>query len=548
MTLNPPEGVSTSNPGEHDQARTGGSTRSRVLAVAALAACFAGLVVLLYAAATHVASGNSDGATVVLEGQSLSTGNLTLHGWSLSKDSFWSVDAVFYLFAVLGQGIRSSQLDSVPAVIAALVIVVGAILARGGRRGGAGIGAMVTVIALLALPSRAMSMFLLQGPLHVGTALWTLVAFAGLRSGRFGWCWGVAVLLLAAGLLGDLQIAVFGVAPAALAGLAAMARSRSWRGGLASLSAAAASVALAFVVRELADLVGTFGVNPVNPTASPSQMLANLADIWRYGPAMLGIDAGPYGATGVPAALEAVHVIGLVVIVAGVLAALAAMLHGTIAGRPGRVVTGRDWHVDDLLLFAFLGDLGVFARLDEAGVDVFARYLTAAVIFGAVLGGRLVGRLSELLARPAVSRVALVVGVSCVLAYGAAFGLSFRLPPAGQTSRQLAAFLTRHRLTKGLGDYWSASIVTVASNGAVVVRPVIDGPSGRVVRYERQSDASWYAGQHFQFVLYNAALPLVNASVAAGTFGAPTKTYSFGVYRVLVFKHPISVSSIGTST
>ncbi|HUZ19434.1 MAG TPA: hypothetical protein VMU75_02550 [Acidimicrobiales bacterium] len=542
------ERISTARSDEHDQAPASGGTRSTVLAVAALAACLIGVVILLYAAAAHVASGNSDGATVVLEGQSLSSGNLSLHGWSLSRDSFWSVDALFYLFAVLGQGVRSSQLDSVPAVIAALVVVVGAVLARGSRRGGAGIAAMVTVFTLLALPSRAMSMFLLQGPLHVGTALWALVAFAGLRSGRFGWGWIVAVVLLAAGLLGDLQIAVFGVAPAALAGLAAMARRRNWRSGLASLSAAAASVALAFVIREVADLVGTFGINPVNPTASPSQMLANLADIWRYGPALLGIDAGPYGATGVPAALRAVHVIGLVVIVAGVLVALGALLHGSVAGRPGRLTTDRDWHVDDLLLFAFLGDLGVFARLDEVGVDVFARYLTAAVIFGAVLGGRLVGRVGERLAQPVARRGALVAGISGVLAYGAALGLSFRLPSAGQTPRQLAAFLADHRLTKGLGDYWSASIVTVASNAEVVVRPVIDGPSGRVVRYERQSDASWYTGQRFQFILFNAALPLVSASVAAGTFGPPTTMYSFGDYRVLVFKHPISVSSIGTST
>ena len=55
---------------------------------------------LFYVASRHAVAGNSDGATVILEGQSMQSGNLGLAGWSLSWDSFWSIDAIFYAFAV----------------------------------------------------------------------------------------------------------------------------------------------------------------------------------------------------------------------------------------------------------------------------------------------------------------------------------------------------------------------------------------------------------------------------------------------------------------
>src|ERR1700722_10838730 len=48
------------------------------------------LVALFYVASVHSLAGDSDGATVVLEGQAMSGGHVMLHGWALSLDSFWS--------------------------------------------------------------------------------------------------------------------------------------------------------------------------------------------------------------------------------------------------------------------------------------------------------------------------------------------------------------------------------------------------------------------------------------------------------------------------
>ena len=206
----------------------------------------------------------------------MSAGNLTLHGWELSLDPFWTVDALFYTVIERFTGMQPYLLYLGPAIIAALVIIVGAALARGGRRGLAGIAAAVTVVALLALPSHALGAFFLRGPLHVGTALWCLIAFAGLRSGRFGWGWAIAVVFFAAGTLGDFETALFGVIPAAVAGLAAMARTRRWQAGLPEVSAAGLAVIGAWLIRDAAVFVGTYSIKTGHPRSTLGQMPGNV--------------------------------------------------------------------------------------------------------------------------------------------------------------------------------------------------------------------------------------------------------------------------------
>jgi hypothetical protein len=117
------------------------------------------------------------------------------------------------------------------------------------------------------------------------------------------------------------------------------------------------------------------------------------------------------------------------------------------------------------------------------------------------------------------------------------------------SASQLGAFLAAHDLRLGVGDYWSASIVTVLTDDSVVIRPVIARPGGQLVRYGKQTTGSWYAGEAFQFLVYNGANPWggVDRATATGTFGAPAHTYTVGTYSVLVFPRPVAVSTAGWS-
>ncbi len=518
----------------------------RVLAGAVVVAGFAALVATLYAASLHAVVGNSDGATVVLEGQSMSAGNLLLHHWSLSLDSFWSVDAAFYLVAVLVSGVGAVLLHLVPAVIASLVVVTGALLARTGLRGLPAVAAGTTVVAVLALPSQVLAVYFLQGPLHVGTVLWCLLAFAGLRHGRLGWGWAAAVTLLAAGVLGDVQTAIIGMAPALAAGGLAMVRTRHWRGGLTTAAAPVVALALAASVRALTSAAGAFSVASGHPTAAPSRLLPNVGLIAVWGAHMLGMGSGKLGFGGVPLPLEFAHAAAAAVLVAGVVAAATRLGRGVRSGRtsPG----DRDaWHLDDLLLLAFVADLCVFVALTYTGDQDFSRYLTAAVVFGAVLAGRTVGRLFAAMGPSPWRRSCAVLGAVLVAAFAAGLANTVAGPQPARPDTALGAFLTDHHLHDGIGDYWSASITTVSTGDIVRVRPVIADARGRIVRYRRQSTGSWYTGRTFGFLVYDTARPWggVTSASASATFGPTAHRYAVGTFRILVWDHPLSVGAGG---
>lgn len=519
--------------------------RSRLAPVAIAVGGYLVLVVILYAAARHAFAGDSDGATVVLQGHAMGKGNLTLSGWALSLDSFWTVDAVVYTLVELVTGVRGVLLFLVPAMIAAGVVVVGVLLARDRRGGIAGVAAATTVVVVLGLPSHELANVFLRGPLHVGTALLCLCAFAGLRSGRFGWGWVAAVVCLAAGILGDFQTAILGVASVAGAGVVAMLRMRAWRSGREELGAALGAVIVAALVRAGSDLVGTFSVNTSHPRASGSQIVANLHHLPSWGANMLGVGNGQLGGGGVPAALAAAHLFGLVAVTGGIAAGAVAMGRGVARGRAPSEDATTDWRLDDLLVLGVFADLVLFLFLTTSDDPGFLRYLTAAVIFGAILAGRWVGRLTAALPSTALAkRGAAVVGLAALVSLVAAFGFTLAAPMPEQQSAQLDKFLQARGLVVGIGDYWSASITTVATDGAVTVRPVISTPAGRVVRYQRQSDEAWYTSQPFQFLVYDTSRPWggVDAVSASLTFGRAARAYAVGPYRVLVWRHTLRVS------
>jgi uncharacterized membrane protein HdeD (DUF308 family) len=259
---------------------------------------------------------------------------------------------------------------------------------------------------------------------------------------------------------------------------------------------------------------------------------------------MLGVGGGPLGNGGVPVVLDAVHWVGLVVVVAAIVAGAVSLVRGAVRGRSSTEESEAAWRLDDLLVLAVFADVGVFLALTTSKDPGFLRYLTAAVVFGAVLAGRWVGRVAAALPsavrsrRTAASAALVVVAVSTV-----AFGFTLAGTTPKQPVTQLDRFLEARQLDAGIGDYWSASITTVATSGAVTVRPVISTSAGRVVRYERQSDVSWYTNQPFDFLVYNTARPWggIDANSAASTFGPAARTYAVGPYRVLVWRHPLFV-------
>ncbi len=544
------------------EAATPSRSIGRALRALAALAAFVGLVVLLDAISRHAVPGNSDGATVILEGQTFAHGNLMLRGWALSLDSFWLLDVLFYALFVAVVGIRPELLNLVPAVIAALVVVVSVRLATIGARRGPAIAAAVCVIGLLALPTQLLAYFFLQGPLHVATALWCLVAFLLLRRLRFGIAFGVAVILLATAMDSDLQALFFGSVPIGLAGLALMLRRRSLRPGHVPVIAALASGVLGFALREGARAIGTFYVNSPLNTLSRGEIPLNLHAVLHYTANLLGVGRSTAVTGGNAVWFENLHVIGLALFALGALAALVrvvlGMLGGDLAGPSPeplgrRSLTSRvlapaegsdldaasDAFLDDTLLGALIASGLIFIALTQQAIWPYARYLTTAVIFGAILAARLVARVLEGERRRGVWMAVGGAGAVVVALFAGSVAVNLRRPLPPQYAAGLATFLEQHHLSVGLGDYWSSSITTVESGGAVKIRPVIAGVNGRLIPYVRNSRPTWFTGR-YQFFVFEPPTPFGNANQTAAelTFGKPAQIYAIPGYIILVWSTP----------
>ncbi|HET9070629.1 MAG TPA: hypothetical protein VFN60_01850, partial [Acidimicrobiales bacterium] len=114
----------------------------------------AALVTWLWVLTRHInaAGPNSDGATVVLQAEAVLRGNVLLHGWWLSLDSWWTLDVLVFAVVAGIFGPHPALLLVVPALIAGLVIAAGVVLARRGQRGAAAWAGGAVVVGILAFP------------------------------------------------------------------------------------------------------------------------------------------------------------------------------------------------------------------------------------------------------------------------------------------------------------------------------------------------------------------------------------------------------------
>lgn len=509
--------------------------------------CFAVLAVLLVAAARRAVAGNSDGATVILEGQAMLHGAPLLSGWTLSLDSFWTLDALANTVAIAVVGLTPQLLVVLPALIAALTVVVGATLAGVGERPRVRLVAAAGVIVLLLPQSRAFAEFFLQGALHSTTILACLLGFWAFRQSRFGLQWALGVVILSLTLLGDFETLAYGVLPVFLAGATATSERRAPRARAPLMAGAVASVLLAGILHEIARAIGTFALAKRNPFASGHQVLRNLRDLPSTLGGLLGVITGPYGASPVPQFLRIVHVGFAAILLAGVVIVAAHLLG---VGRTRTVAFApAPQHLERMLFFAVLADGLTYVIFPIITSPSYGRYLVPAIVDGAVLAMRTFA--PYLAVPPRSDRRRLLLGAVAVGALAisfSTFGEVARGPNAPQPAMALGAFLSQRRLTVGIGDYWSASIVTVESGGDVAVRPVIADDQGRIVRYGKQSASSWYSGVPFQFFVFNAGaiFDATDASAARRTFGRPNHVYAVGSYRILTWPHPVSVSVEGS--
>jgi hypothetical protein len=408
----------------------------------------------------------------------------------------------------------------------------------------------------------------LENPDHAGTAVPVLLLF--LILGRVGEAGGqaggqrigrlalpvVTCVLLALAQVGDQLTLVAATVPLAAVCAHRMLKARRLKGGerrLAGtfadgtlLAAAVVSVGLA----KLADLIfralGGFDLRPLGGVAlaPPHQVPANARLLWQS--LILLFGANNPGTPRQPQTIKAhallvsmadSHVIGLLLVGAGLAAGVASLL----SGQADRVTQ---------LLVAAIGVVlaaGVFTTVLRSLSN--AHEVAILLPLGAALAGRILpdavapsqppARARRVGVAPLALGAWLAVGVA-ELCYAAAW------PATPPPQRAVAAWLVSHHERAGLAGYWQADATTVTSGGRVLVAPIVI-PAASKAPVEAAADrwessAAWYqpAQRDATFVIAvtgpGAPGGLSPAAVRA-SFGPPAAEHRVGQDLIMLYRY-----------
>ncbi len=469
----------------------------------------------------------SSSACQALQAWAMWHGNILLRGWTLSDVSYWSTELPEYALVEMARGLNSDTVHVAAALTYTLVLVLGAVLAKGRSTGReALVRGAIAVTIMLAPPLTFGTRWLLAGPDHLGTQAPLFLIWLVLDRARARWWVPIATTLLFSWvLIGDALSVYEGVLPLLAVCAVRLYRRREPRARrwyeLGLVASAGAGLLISHSVLDAIHSAGGFLVTA--PSAAFTSATALPATLWYKTVLMLEM----FGANflGLPLRLIAFFTLVHFACLIGVIVAVATALRRF--NRDSDLVT-------QVLVVGFVTVLVAYllANKDDANEIV------AAVPVGAVLAGRVLG--ARMLRAGLVPAFAVLV--ACIVA-GFGHNLSQVRRPAPPSTNQVAArWLKAHHLDYGLAGYWDAGSITVDSGGAVRVRPV-RMYAGRLVTTPSESDLRWYdAGRHdARYVLLAPPHSCRNVCLSGhdvlAQFGGPQQAYRLGNWTVWVYDH-----------
>ncbi|GAA0725592.1 hypothetical protein Drose_17625 [Dactylosporangium roseum] len=507
---------------------------------------------------------NADAGANALQAWDMVHGNVLLRGWTLSDVSFYTTELVQYAIIEFFYGLDPDVVHVASTSTYTLLIVFAALVAKGAATGRAGWARAGLAVAALLVPVPDSGWaIVLYAPNHTGTAVPLLVTWllVDRRAGtplRRWWPAGVAGLLAIA-QVGDPLALFVGALP--LAGVSALRllRDRTWRGADAHLLVAAVgSIAVAHGVLALIWRAGGFSVHAPIAQFSP---LGEIPGHLRLAAQAIALNYGAYfphfgDAPVAPLAVAAgVVSLGLLILAAAAVGTVTVRALRGPWNRPpvrGRAGAAERDRVAELLVAAILVNLGAFVVSTQADGLLSARQIVVVLPFGAALAGRVWGdRLAALATRPVTGPVTgpagspalprLVLGTLAGVLVAAFAVQAATATPQPAEGSPAADWLVANDLRYGLGGYWAANSITLATRGAVRVAPVI-GPDIRSFRWE--SNADWYdATRHdARFVVVDLDNPVYGTVEAVvDRFGPPVERQDLDRWVVLVYDRNLLV-------
>lgn len=494
----------------------------------------------LYLRQSRVAPFNSDGASIILQANSMLHGNPVLSGWWTADVSFYTTELPQYVLVEVFRGLRPDVVHICGALTYTLTVLLAALLARGRATGRAGVARALLAGGLMLAPGVVGgTQALLENPDHLGTAVPILTVLLLVDCAPERWYVPAAVCgLLAWTQVADQLTLVAAIAPVAvvavvrLRALAVRRRPRrELRYDAMLLAAAIVSAGIGWAAGALIRVSGGFRQSPlVYGLLSPvARIPANTRVLGQSLLLLFGANnpghANPGGTRQVLATIAVFHWIGLAVAAAGFAVAVAVFF------------TSQADRVTQIVVAGTLATLaaGVFGTVLPSLAN--AHEIAIVLPFGAVLAGRTLG--PRLVAASRRARVTLAPALGVALAgYLAALGYATTLPAQAASAQGLADWLAAHHLTSGLGKYWLASSTTLASSARVQVSPV--QWSGHIA-YPWVAKPRWYdPGQSYANFVVAAPGPSGTANAfpdgaVRQVFGDPARVYRYGAYEIMVW-------------
>jgi hypothetical protein len=479
---------------------------------------------------------NSDGANIILMSWDMLHGNAALHGWWMSDVSFYTTELPEYVLLDAIRGLSPDVTHIAAALTYTLVLVLAALLAKGGCGGskqsratsGEGVARAAITAGIMLAPQLGAGIFILLLSVgHIGTAVPALAVWLLLDLARPRWYVPViAGVVLAWAMVADSLVLVVAIVPLVIVATARAVRLVA--GGTAlraawyemSLAgAAAAAIGVSWLGQEAIRAAGGFTLHPVPfSLAAAGQLGRHTVNV---GDGLLTLFGANFGQlhSAAAVAFAIVHLAGL---------ALVGWALCRVLRRP--FAAGL---VDQILVVAIIVNLVVYLFSSFSNGVLNGREIALVLPFGAALAGRSLG--------PRVRGTRLVpVMLAALAAYTAGLGYQLAQPVSPPANVRLASWLKQHHLSHGLSGYWQASVVTADSGGTVTIRALTTS-AGRVVPYQWEAKRSWYdpGTQDANFVVLQDQRGFFNywepVSQVTATFGPPAQTFRTGPYTVLVW-------------
>jgi hypothetical protein len=482
------------------------------------------LTAVLFVAYLHVSRTQavaSDGASNALQAWDMLHGNPLLRGWTVTDVSFYTTELPEYMLVEAVRGLNADVLHAAAALSYALLIPLGALLAKGRATGREAVVRMLIAAGIMLAPEPGPGVFILVfQPDHIGTQVPLLLTWLVLDRAPRRWFTPVVIgpMLTWIGVA-DQIVLITGVIPlVTVCTIRALRRRPAWF-ELSLAGAAAAAVAAARGIATLLSAMGGYRVLPVGTGVTTPGLLP--LHLRLAGQGVLGL----YGASfanqdgWLPHLFAIVHLAGL---------ALAATALGITLWRLFRC---QDM-IAQLLAVAIVVNVAAYLLSAKPSTYWSVREMAGILPAGAVLAGRVLG--------PRLVRAAFPALAVALAGYAFALGYAASLPPVPANTQDLAGWLAAHHFSYGLSSYGLGNSATLSAGGAVAVRPVV-GTAAGISPGPHEYNVTWYdPGRHdADFVVLlprPAAADPIGAWQVVKVFGRPAHVYSVGQYRVWTWR------------